>query len=93
VGGHQQKKFEDSELEALLDEDDTQTQQQQQLADQLNVSREDISRRLKAMGKIHKIGKWVPHELNERQQENRKKKLFAKCFSLGTKESHFYIEL
>ena len=24
------------------------------------------------MGKIQKCGKWVPHELNERQQENRK---------------------
>lgn len=54
----------------MLDEDNTQTQQQ--LADQLNVARESISRRLRAMGKIHKIGKWVPHELNERQQENRK---------------------
>ena len=32
------KKFEDSELQALLDEDDAQTQQQ--LADQLNVTRE-----------------------------------------------------
>jgi len=24
------------------------------------------------MGKIQKVGKWMPHELNERQQENRK---------------------
>jgi len=24
------------------------------------------------MGKIQEMGKWVPHELNERQQENRK---------------------
>ena len=64
------KKFEDSELQALLDEDDAQTQQQ--LADQLNVIREAVSIRLKSMRKIQKIGKWVPHELNERQQENRK---------------------
>ena len=35
------KKFEDSELQALLDEDDAQTQQQ--LADQLNVTREAVS--------------------------------------------------
>jgi len=47
------------------------TQTQQQLADQLNVTRE-ASICLKSMGKIQKIGKWVPHELNERQQENRK---------------------
>jgi len=44
----------------------------QQLADQLNVIREAVSIRLKSMGKIQKMGKWVSHELNERQQENRK---------------------
>jgi len=68
--GKPSKKFEDSELQTLLDEDDAQTQQQ--LADQLNVTREAISIRLKSMGKIQKMRKWVPHELNERQQENRK---------------------
>jgi len=36
--------------------------QQQQLADQLNVTREAVSIRLKSMGKIQKMGKWVPHE-------------------------------
>lgn len=68
--GRPPKKFQDRELQALLDDDDAQTQQQ--LADQLNVTREAVSIRLKAMGKIQKIGKWVPHELNERQQGNRK---------------------
>ena len=62
--GKPPKKFEDNELQALLDEDDAQTQQQ--LADQLNVTREAVSICLKSMGK------WVPYELNERQQENRK---------------------
>jgi len=71
--GRPPKKFEDSELQALLDEDDAQTQQQ--LADQLKVTRESISIRLKAMGKIHKVGKWVPHELNERQQKKPKNHL------------------
>jgi len=54
-------------LQALLNEDDAQTQQQ--FADQLNVTREAVSIHLKFMGK--KMGKWVP-QLNERQQENRK---------------------
>jgi len=63
------KKFEDSELQTLL-EDDAQTQQQ--LAIQLNVTREAVFIRLKSMGKIQKMGKWIPHELKERQQENRK---------------------
>ena len=44
--GKPPKKFEDSELQALLDEDDAQTQQQ--LADQLNVTREAVSIRLKS---------------------------------------------
>ena len=61
--GKPSKKFEDSELQALLDEDDIQTQQ---LADQLNVTRKAVSIRLKSMGKLQKMGKWVSHELNER---------------------------
>lgn len=64
------KKLQDDELQALLDEDATQTQKQ--LAYALNVDHSTISIRLHAMGKIQKAGKWVPHELNERQQENRK---------------------
>jgi len=52
--GKPSKKFEDSKLQALLDEDDAQTQQ---LADQLNVTRETVSIRLKSMGKIQKMKK------------------------------------
>ena len=59
--GRPPNKFADSELQALLDEDDAQTQQQ--LADQLNVTREAVSIRLKALGKIQNVGKWVPHAL------------------------------
>ena len=58
-----------SELQALLDEDPTQSQQ---LAQTLNVTQGAICQRLKAMGKIQKYGKWVPHQLNDRQMENRK---------------------
>ena len=51
----QPKKFQDAELKALLDEDDTEPQQQ--MAEQLNVGRQTISDRLHAMGKIQKAGK------------------------------------
>lgn len=68
--GRPPKKFEDDELQALLDEDDGQTQEM--LAEQLNVDRRTVGKRLKAMRKILKVGRWVPHELTERQQENRK---------------------
>ena len=64
------KKFEDEELQAFMDEDPTQSQQQ--LAQTLNVTRGAIFQSLKAMGKIQKYGKWVPHQLNDRQMENRK---------------------
>lgn len=60
------KKFE----EALLDEDARQTQKQ--LVEALNITQQTVSNRLKAMGKILKEGKWVPHELTERQMENRR---------------------
>jgi len=64
------KRFEDEDLQVLLDEDPTQSQQI--LAEKLNVSRVAICQRLKALGKIQKYGKWVPHTLNDRQMEHRK---------------------
>ena len=57
------RKVEDYQLQALLDED---TQSQKMLAKQSGVSQAAISTRLHAMGKVQKIGKWVPHELNDR---------------------------
>jgi len=54
-------------LQALLDEDDSQTQKQ--LAEKLSVSQQAVSNRLREMGKIQKVGRWVPHELNETQME------------------------
>ena len=68
--GKPPKKYEDVELQALLDEDDSQTQKQ--LAEQLSVSQQAVSNRVREMGKIQKVGRWVPHELNERQLERRK---------------------
>jgi len=70
--GKPPKKYEDVELQALLDEDDSQTQKQ--LVEQLSVSQQAVSNRLRGMGKIQKVDRWVPHmgELNERQIERRK---------------------
>ncbi|UYV74405.1 CNOT6L [Cordylochernes scorpioides] len=62
------KKFEDEELQALLDEDNDQTQEQ--LAASLKVTRQAVSLCLYAMGKIQKEGKWLPHELSEKNNEN-----------------------
>ena len=61
------RKVEDCQLQALLDKDNTQSQKM--LAEQLGVSEAAISMRLHAMGKVQKTGKWVPHELNDRQMK------------------------
>lgn len=53
------KKFENLDLQALLDEDDTQTQKQ--LAERLGVAQQTVSDRLRAMGMVQISGKWVSH--------------------------------
>lgn len=65
----QPKKFEDTELEQLLDEDSCQTQEQ--LAATLGVDRSTVAKRLKALGMIQKQGHWVPYELKPRDIERR----------------------
>lgn len=64
-----EKKFEDTELEALLDEDPCQTQEE--LAETLEVDQSTVSRRLKQLGMIQKQGNWVPYELKPRDIERR----------------------
>ena len=41
-------------------------------SEQLDVSQQAVSNRLRQMGKIQKIGRWAPHELNDGQMEKRK---------------------
>ena len=65
----QPKKFEDEELEALLDDDCCQTQEE--LAGSLGVTQAAISKRLKAAGYTQKQGNWIPHELKPRDVERR----------------------
>ena len=65
----QPKKFEDEELESLLDEDPCQTLQD--LAESLEVNFSTVSKRLRVMGMIQKQGNWVPYELKPRDVERR----------------------
>lgn len=65
----QPKKFEDEELEALLEEDSCQTEEM--LAESLGVTQQAISHRLKLLGYLQKQGTWVPYELKERDVERR----------------------
>ncbi|UYV71384.1 SETMAR [Cordylochernes scorpioides] len=62
-------KFEDAELEALLDEDSSQTQEE--FAETLGVTQQAISNRLKVMGMVQKQGNWVPYELKPGNIERR----------------------
>lgn len=68
----QPKKFEDEELESLLNVDQCQTLQE--LSESLGVDESTVSKRLKTMGLIQKQGNWVPYELKARDVERR---LFA----------------
>lgn len=58
-------KFEDGELQASLDEDDAQTQQQ--LAASLGVTRQAVLKRLQEIGKIQKEECQGRHQVTQRQ--------------------------
>jgi len=59
----QPKKFEDKELEALLEEDQSQTQEK--LAESLGVT--SLSVRLRVMGMIQKQRNWMSYKLKPRR--------------------------
>ena len=63
----QPKKFEDKELEALLKEDQNQTQEE--LTKSLEVTQQAVSIRLRAMGMIQKQGNWMPYEMKPKDVE------------------------
>jgi len=65
----QPKKFEDKELEALLEEDQNQTQEE--LVESLRVIQQAVSVRLRAMRMIQKQGNWMSYELKSRDVERR----------------------
>ena len=59
------KKFEDMEFRALLDKNDSPS-------NWAIVNKFLTTNRQREVGKIEKRGRWVPHELKDRQMENRK---------------------
>jgi len=62
--GGREKVLEDAELEAFLEQDSCQNQEE--LARSLGVTQQAISKRFKVMGMIQKQGNWVPYELKPR---------------------------
>ena len=65
----QPKKFENTELEAFLDQDLCVTLEMK--ADELYVDVSTVSKRLKAIGVIQRHGHWVPYQLKPRDFERR----------------------
>jgi len=84
--GKPPKKFEDSELQALLDEDDTQIQQ---LADQLHVTQKAISERLKKWERSRKLENG--YRMISMKDNKKTEKQPVKCCSPDTIESRFCI--
>ena len=96
----QPKKFDDEELQELLNENPAQTLKELSVA--LGVDKSTISRRLHALGKIQKEGKWVPYQLSESSKVNRlnicvsllakhKKRVFYGVSLLATKNGSITI--
>ena len=56
------QKIADVELQALFDEDNSQTQKQ--LAEQLDISQQAVFDWPREVGKIRMSGRWILHELN-----------------------------
>lgn len=56
---------------------------QQELAESFNSSQPTISRQLQSIGKVQKLGKWIPHDLSEDNLAQR----FSICTSLSSRQS------
>ena len=80
------QKFEDEDLQALLEEDRCQIFKQ--LSDTLNDTEMAFSKRLHNLGLVQKAENWLPYELSEKN-----KKLFVNCCLNDAKRNHFCIEL
>jgi histone-lysine N-methyltransferase SETMAR len=68
--------FDEERLVALLQENNRQTTRE--LAEQMGCDQSTIVRHLQSMGKVQKLGSWVPHELNQ----NNKNQRVTACASL-----------
>ena len=77
----QPKNFEDKELEALLDENPTQTQDE--LVNTLGVTQKSVSVQLKSMEMIQKQDNWVPYELKSRNANFAACQQSVQCCKIG----------
>ncbi|XP_023237751.1 histone-lysine N-methyltransferase SETMAR-like [Centruroides sculpturatus] len=62
--------FDDDVLKALIEQNPRQTTRE--LAEKLHTSQSTINRHLQKLGKVSKLGVWVPHNLSERNKADRR---------------------
>ncbi|CAK9796551.1 Histone-lysine N-methyltransferase SETMAR [Anthophora plagiata] len=74
--GRPESKVDDNQLKAVVEANPSETTRE--LAARFEVTIPTILSHLKAIGKVKKLDRWVPHELSECQQRNR----FGACCSL-----------
>ena len=82
------KKFDNGELEELLNENPIQTQEKS--AERLGVIKRDettISIQLKQLDKIQKLERWVLHELNEMNKKKNRFEISAALLSRHKRKS------
>ncbi|XP_043258025.1 histone-lysine N-methyltransferase SETMAR-like [Colletes gigas] len=61
--------FDDNLLKVILGQNPRQSTRI--IAERLNTSQATVNRHLEKLGKVSKLGVWVPHNLNERNKEDR----------------------
>lgn len=75
--GSRPSEVDNDKLKTIIEADPLKTTRE--VAKELNVSQSTIVRHLKQIGKVKKLDKWVPHELNE-NQKNRRFKVSSSLF-------------
>jgi histone-lysine N-methyltransferase SETMAR len=73
--------FDNETLKSLIESDPKLTIEE--LSQQLGSTRSTVHRHLEEIGKVHRVGKWVPHELSSANKEQR----IIICNSLLTKHN------
>ncbi|XP_017796825.1 PREDICTED: histone-lysine N-methyltransferase SETMAR-like [Habropoda laboriosa] len=67
--GSRPSEVDDEQLKTLIEADPLKTTRE--VAEELNVDQSTVVRHLKKIGKVKKLDKWIPHELNESQKNRR----------------------
>lgn len=67
--GSRPSDFDDDILKSILEQNPRQTTRE--LAEKLNTSQSTVFRHLEKLGKVRKLGQWVPHNLSEHNKADR----------------------